>query len=218
MPPAVYPQQPDVEVKYDFNYDLHVPSSQVRPPFPQSSRGRPPRHRRAWRLRPPVGCVTPRGWGRTGASWAALRARGARCRVVAAPRSPGSECAARLTRPPRQVDHEIPTTTGKFRDLLLTPVSVAKEVARIVRRQPDDSTRAVSILKDCKGALLPGTMTLLVAPPGHGKTSFLKALAGRLPAGSLSGRCGPRPRQRGFRGASAALVHRVAPARPALAR
>ncbi len=69
-----------------------------------------------------------------------------------------------------------------------------------MRRQPDESTRAVSILKECKGALLPGTMTLLVAPPGHGKTSFLKALSGRLPAGSLSGRCGafaaPLRRQR----------------------
>ena len=147
------------------------------------------RHRRPRRLRPAVGCVTPRSWGRTRAAWAAPRAGSARCGVVAAPRFPGSERAARLTRPPRQVDHEIPTTTGKFRDLLLTPVSVAKEVARIARRQPDDSTRAVSILKDCKGALLPGTMTLLVAPPGHGKTSFLKALAGRLPTSSLSGRC-----------------------------
>jgi hypothetical protein len=86
------------------------------------------------------------------------------------------------------VDHEIPTTVGKFRDLLLTPVSMAKEVARIARRQPDDSTRSVSILKECKGALLPGTMTLLVAPPGHGKTSFLKALSGRLPTNALTGR------------------------------
>ena len=205
-------------MKYDFSYDLHVPSSQARPPFPQRSRERPPRHRRPQRLSATVGCVARRGWGRTSAAAAAARAGGPRCRVVAAPSLPRLVARRASHGPPAQVDHEIPTTTGKFRDLLLTPVSVAKEVARIVRRQPDDSTRAVSILKDCKGALLPGTMTLLVAPPGHGKTSFLKALAGRLPAGSLSGRCGPRPRQRGFRGASAALVHRVAPAHPALAR
>lgn len=66
----------------------------------------------------------------------------------------------------------------------------------------------MSILKECKGALLPGTMTLLVAPPGHGKTSFLKALSGRLPAGSLSGRCGARL---GCCGAFAAPLRRQRP-------
>ena len=217
-PPAVYPQQPDVEVKYDFSYDLHVPSSQVR----RLSLKVPAGGRRAIGARN----AAMRPWATpcfaVGVAPAPRRQRcgpgGRDAALSLRRRFPGSERCALLTRPLVQVDHEIPTTTGKFRDLLLTPVSVAKEVARIARRQPDDSTRAVSILKDCKGALLPGTMTLLVAPPGHGKTSFLKALAGRLPAGSLSGRCGPRPRQRGFRGASAALAHRVAPARPALAR
>jgi hypothetical protein len=89
---------------------------------------------------------------------------------------------------PRQVDHSIPTVVGKFRDLVMTPVTMVKEAQRILKRLPDDSTRTVSILKDCKGALVPGTMTLLVAPPGHGKTCFLKALAGRLPQTGVHGR------------------------------
>ncbi len=86
------------------------------------------------------------------------------------------------------MDHSIPTVVGKFRDLLLTPLFLAREVARIAKREPDTSTCSVSILKDCKGALRPGTMTLLLAPPGHGKTTLLKAMAGRLPTEGLTGR------------------------------
>ncbi len=86
------------------------------------------------------------------------------------------------------MDHSIPTVVGKFRDLVMTPVSMVKEAQRILKRLPDESVRTVSILKDCKGALVPGTMTLLVAPPGHGKTCFLKALAGRLPTTGVHGR------------------------------
>ena len=76
---------------------------------------------------------------------------------------------------------------GKFKDLLLTPVSLARAVADKVQGKPDTSTRTLPILTSCKGVLRPGTTTLLLAPPGHGKTSFLRALAGRLPAKALSG-------------------------------
>jgi len=33
----------------------------------------------------------------------------------------------------------------------------------------------------CTGVIRPGTMTMILGPPGHGKTSFLKAIAARLP-------------------------------------
>ena len=50
-----------------------------------------------------------------------------------------------------------------------------------------NAAQEVPILRNCKGVLRPGTTTLLLAPPGHGKTSFLKALAGRVPAKALEG-------------------------------
>ena len=89
-----------------------------------------------------------------------------------------------------QVAHEITTVVGKFRDLALTPVTMVRDVARMVKGEKDTSTSTLSILSDCKGTLLPGTMTLLLAPPGHGKTCFLKALAGRLPTAGMHGRRG----------------------------
>jgi len=55
------------------------------------------------------------------------------------------------------------------------------------RRVPDTSKRTLPILTGCKGVLKPGTTTLLLAPPGHGKTSFLRALCGRVPAANVSG-------------------------------
>eukprot|EP01138_Halocafeteria_seosinensis_P005227 gb/GECG01005344.1/.p1 GENE.gb/GECG01005344.1/~~gb/GECG01005344.1/.p1 ORF type:complete len:636 (+),score=51.49 gb/GECG01005344.1/:1-1908(+) len=42
-------------------------------------------------------------------------------------------------------------------------------------------------LDDCSATFSPGTMTLMVAPPGHGKSSLLKAIAGRLPDSEFSG-------------------------------
>lgn len=43
------------------------------------------------------------------------------------------------------------------------------------------------ILDNIDGVIKPGTMTILISPPGHGKSAFLKALANRLPAGSVKG-------------------------------
>eukprot|EP01034_Spumella_vulgaris_P038653 gene38653-47739_t len=41
----------------------------------------------------------------------------------------------------------------------------------------------VDILSDLTGRILPKRMTLVVGPPGCGKTTFLKALAGQLTVG-----------------------------------
>ncbi len=189
---AVYPQMPDIEVKYDFSYNLHLPASQVRvTPRVEDCGGAPA----------PVAPSTRRPCSRCAARLVRFRNGPARCTsrhgpnavpyFVVAPLSPvGWMCsdahAPALSRP-RQVNHEIPTVVGKFKELLLTPVAVAKEVGRIAKREPDTSMQTVSILSNCKGALRPGSTTLLLAPPGHGKTSFLKALAGRLPTGALDG-------------------------------
>ena len=43
------------------------------------------------------------------------------------------------------------------------------------------------ILDHVSGVIKPGTLTLLLAPPGHGKSAFLKAITQTLPAGELKG-------------------------------
>jgi ABC-type multidrug transport system ATPase subunit len=96
----------------------------------------------------------------------------------------------RLTRAGRrcaQADYEIHTSLGKFRDLLLTPVWLARAAARLAKREADTSTRRVMLLDGCRGALRPGSLTLLLSPPGHGKTTLLKALTGLVPADTLDG-------------------------------
>ena len=83
---------------------------------------------------------------------------------------------------------EIPTVVAKFRDLVLTPVTLAQSLVRVAKGEAEvNADVAVPILTACKGALVPGSTTLLLAPPGHGKTSFLKALTGRLPPGAVEG-------------------------------
>jgi ABC-type multidrug transport system ATPase subunit len=41
------------------------------------------------------------------------------------------------------------------------------------------------VLAGCSGTLRPGRLTLLLGPPASGKTTLLKALAGKLKGGSL---------------------------------
>ena len=44
----------------------------------------------------------------------------------------------------------------------------------------NDKTLDLHALASCSGRIAPGHMTLVLAPPGHGKSTYLKALAGRL--------------------------------------
>jgi ABC-type multidrug transport system ATPase subunit/ABC-type multidrug transport system permease subunit len=49
------------------------------------------------------------------------------------------------------------------------------------------AVKTLQVLHACKGDLAPGTMSLLLAAPGHGKSSLLRAVAGHLPAEVLEG-------------------------------
>ena len=48
-------------------------------------------------------------------------------------------------------------------------------------------SQGVPILNNVSGTLRPGTTTLLLAPSGHGKSTLLKALAGRIHSSKLCG-------------------------------
>ena len=49
------------------------------------------------------------------------------------------------------------------------------------------NSRVFHVLNNVSGHLRPGTTTLLLAPPGHGKSALLKALSGRIPTNKLAG-------------------------------
>jgi ABC-type uncharacterized transport system ATPase subunit len=59
---------------------------------------------------------------------------------------------------------------------------------RRLRLLPQNKQR-LTVLAGCSGALKPGRLTLLLGPPASGKTTLLKALAGKLKGGSLQVPC-----------------------------
>jgi ABC-type multidrug transport system ATPase subunit/ABC-type multidrug transport system permease subunit len=52
--------------------------------------------------------------------------------------------------------------------------------ACLLRRNQQQQRVEIKVLKNLRGVLLPGRLTLLLGPPGSGKSTFLKALSGRV--------------------------------------
>ena len=76
--------------------------------------------------------------------------------------------------------------------LLGAATALPRALARALSRGGDaaaaPATREVRVLDNVSGVIRPGTMTLLLGAPGAGKSSFMKALTGRLSnAKALSG-------------------------------
>lgn len=59
-------------------------------------------------------------------------------------------------------------------------------IARGVACQKPPHT-SFPVLDGVDGALRPGTMSLVLAPPGHGKSALLQALAGKIDSSALEG-------------------------------
>jgi ABC-type lipoprotein export system ATPase subunit len=64
-----------------------------------------------------------------------------------------------------------------------TLLNSALRLVRLATLQGGLRTAPLTVLGGVSGALLPGRLTLLLGPPGSGKTVFLHALAGRLQYG-----------------------------------
>ena len=85
----------------------------------------------------------------------------------------------------------IPTVGGALLGFVSAPLTLARGLAGRLGGGGGSAKPAASllpVLAGCSGVLRPGTLTLLIAPPGHGKSSFLKALTNNLPPGALKGR------------------------------
>jgi len=69
----------------------------------------------------------------------------------------------------------VPVTDTKVHNLVSAVADIAKRPF-----QGQEASVELRALQPSSGLIKPGTMTLVLAPPGHGKTTLLKALSGRL--------------------------------------
>lgn len=102
----------------------------------------------------------------------------------------------------------IPTVGSTLAKMALGPFMLPLMIAKKILNKKSPAAAAEEppkvndfvILDDVSGVLRPGTLTLLLAPPGHGKSALLKTLAGVLPAKELTGNVT-------YSGISAATAH-----------
>jgi ABC-type multidrug transport system ATPase subunit len=92
-----------------------------------------------------------------------------------------------LKLPTATVDHEIDTFASRAAATASAPLRLLRGAAHALTGSAGSDTRPFKVLDGVHGVLRPGTMTLLLSPPGHGKTSLLRALSGRLPPSKLDG-------------------------------
>lgn len=69
----------------------------------------------------------------------------------------------------------------------MAPVTFPLNLFRSLAGQSVAKTKAFKVLRNITASFRPGTMTLVLAAPGHGKSAFLKAVAGRLSGTELTG-------------------------------
>lgn len=89
--------------------------------------------------------------------------------------------------PELQVDRSMRTVGTAVLGLLATPLTIAQKVQAMATRKATAGTTPFAVLDKVSGVLKAGSVTLLLSPPGHGKTSFLRALSGRIPWSKLKG-------------------------------
>jgi len=102
-----------------------------------------------------------------------------------------------LRLPKKTVERKIVTVPEAFAAVAMAPFKAiaAKAGARLAKKNDDDddddddddAVQEFRVLRRVECAFKPGTLTLVLAPPGHGKTSLLKAVANALPDGAVDG-------------------------------
>jgi len=98
-----------------------------------------------------------------------------------------SRCARVSTLSPRLTDrcrwHIVVSLAGRPNHV----DTVATALAGVATAVSSPPGKVYHVLNNVTGHLRPGTSTLLLAPSGHGKSTLLKALAGRLSPAQLCG-------------------------------
>lgn len=83
----------------------------------------------------------------------------------------------------KKASREIRTVPKVFADAIVSPM---RALASAVRGSEDGAKAKtkLEVLRGCGGTFQPGSLTLVLAPPGHGKTTLLKSIAGVNPIAS----------------------------------
>ena len=91
-----------------------------------------------------------------------------------------------LKLPASKVDRTIVTVPEVFASAALAPIrGVAGALGAAPKADSGDTIQHFKVLQNVTGTFRPGEITLVLAPPGHGKTSLLKALAHQLRMGNV---------------------------------
>ena len=91
-----------------------------------------------------------------------------------------------LKLPASKVDRTIVTVPEVFASAALAPIrGVAGALGAAPKADSGDTIQHFKVLQNVTGTFRPGEITLVLAPPGHGKTSLLKALAHQLRTGKI---------------------------------
>ena len=85
---------------------------------------------------------------------------------------------------------EVPTVSHDIPNVGKELIHCAVGCGRALTCQKRD-TRTLTVLNRVTGAIRPGTMTLVLAPPGHGKSALLQVMAGSIDDSLIDGQvCG----------------------------
>jgi hypothetical protein len=66
-----------------------------------------------------------------------------------------------------QVNHEVETVLSRSVQLMMTPVTLAQNVIAYSKTGMLPNREPLHVVDKATGTLLPGTMTLLICPPGR---------------------------------------------------
>lgn len=86
----------------------------------------------------------------------------------------------------KQSNRDIESVYEKYWNLFTFPYQLLKSAVSVARGGAIGPPQTeFKVLRGIDGHIAPSKMTLILSPPGHGKSAFLKALASLLPAGPL---------------------------------